>query len=101
MPYRVSGKAMDRTIGIMAATACWAVSITLMVAASSVDDGGRQRVLIGWALLCGVAATLVTGWQIVERSRAKVMDYLAHQDLRITAAINAAMRGDRQPTRIR
>lgn len=88
---------MDKTIGIMAAAALWADSITLMIVAGQVSSDHAQRILIGWSLLSSVAAALVTAWQLIERSRSKVMDYLAHQDLRVSSAVAAALH-ERRPT---
>lgn len=85
-----------KTFGMIAATSQWVVAFTLMTVASV---NGSER-LIGWALLAGMAATILTGWMLIERSRSKLMDYLAHQDLRLSAAVSNAI-GDRRPTPIR
>lgn len=91
---------VSKTLGSMTATALWAVSVTLMVTASF--DG--PRVLIGWALMSALAATLVTAWQLIERHHVRIMDYLAHQDLRLASAVSTAMRGasrEGRPTPLR
>lgn len=82
----------------MLAAGLWAVSVTLMIVAGT---EGAPVTLVGWSLLVGLVATLVTTWQLIERSRHKVMDYLAHQDLRVSAAVDAALRNNDRPTRIR
>lgn len=92
---------ISRTLGSMAATALWVVALTLMVT-SGLD--GARLVLIGWSLLSGLAATLVTAWQLVERHHVRIMDYLAHQDLRLAAAVSLALRGsarEGRPTPLR
>lgn len=74
-----------------------------MVVATMVNAGQVQRALIGWSLLVFGGAMVATGAVMIERSRAKVMDYLAHQDLRMAAAVSTALNhnGERRPTPIR
>jgi len=94
---------VTKTVGLMGATALWVIAITLMTVASG-ETGGAQRALLGWSLLSGLGASLVAAWQLIERSRAKVMDYLVHQDLRMAAAVTSAVASSedrREPTRIR
>lgn len=93
---------VNRTLGLMASAALWAVALTLMVVATVVD---RAFVLVGWSLISVAGAVCVTLWQLLERSRGKLLDYLAHQDLRMAAAVSASLRQtdgeQRGPTPIR
>jgi len=93
---------LGKIVGMMAAAVGYTLSVTLMLVASVIDSNHIQRALVGWSLLTFGAAMVLTGMVLLERSRAKVMDYLAHQDLRMAAAVSAAMRGNGdRPTPIR
>lgn len=92
---------VSRVLGSMAATALGVLSVTLMVTASAASSA---LVLIGWALLSAMGAALVTAWQIIERHHTRIMDYLAHQDLRLASAVSTALRGssrEGRPTPLR
>lgn len=90
---------VGRSLGNMVATALWVVAVTLMVTAGL---DGASLILIGWSLLSALSASVVTVWQMVERSRGRVMDYLSNQDLRVSAAVTDALRSNREgrPTQL-